>query len=149
YLAKYDQFGNHDWDAIFGGPGDDSSNAVAVDPSGAVVVGGVFKQQALVEGQLLTSPSGSDQEIFMVNYSCAWAACRTAHFGGRGDDDIRDIAIDSSHHVFLTGAFHDSISFGGGNLAAVGLDDMFLARLDGAGNHVWSTSFGDVNEDYG
>ncbi|APR80778.1 Hypothetical protein A7982_06125 [Minicystis rosea] len=49
--------------------------------------------------------------------------------------------------IFVTGTFTDDISLGGDTLTSEGDADVFLARFDGQGNHVWSRGFGsDLNE---
>jgi hypothetical protein len=48
--------------------------------------------------------------------------------------------------VLLTGYFDSTIDFGGGNLVSAGMDDVFVAKLDGSGGHVWSRRFGDPGD---
>lgn len=52
-------------------------------------------------------------------------------------------AIASSGEVVVSGGFRGSIDFGGGSLASAGGTDVYLAKLDTFGNHVWSERFGD------
>jgi hypothetical protein len=55
-----------------------------------------------------------------------------------------DLVVDSAGFVTIAGHFSSSIDFGGGPLKTAMSDyDIFVARLDGEGNHVWSRSFGD------
>ena len=57
------------------------------------------------------------------------------------------VAVDESGDVLLAGSLIGTIDFGGGPLASMGGDlsggDVFVAKLDGGGNHVWSRRFGD------
>lgn len=50
------------------------------------------------------------------------------------------IASDAGGNVFLVGLVASSIDFGGGALLQPG-DGAYLAKLDAAGNHLWSKSF--------
>jgi hypothetical protein len=44
-------------------------------------------------------------------------------------------------HILLSGFSEEGIDLGGGPLTSTGLFDVFLAELDGNGNHQWSESF--------
>jgi hypothetical protein len=49
----------------------------------------------------------------------------------------------------VTGFFTDTVDFGGGVLTSAGGTDIFVAKFDSSGNHVWSQGFGDPNSQYG
>ncbi|HMY16418.1 MAG TPA: MopE-related protein [Polyangium sp.] len=51
------------------------------------------------------------------------------------------IASDSMGNVAVTGRFSGTIDFGGGNLTMSGSPDIFLAKLDPNGGHLWSRVF--------
>jgi len=73
-------------------------------------------------------------------------------FGGSYADTGYSVSVDSSGNVYITGYFSSStIDFGGGALtnANAGDYDIFLARFDSNGNHLWSKSFGGSSSDYG
>lgn len=67
--------------------------------------------------------------------------------------ETRTLAVKSSGAVVLGGSIHDEgvIDLGGGPLASAGGFDVFVAELDGAGNHVHSERFGgeDLQRVYG
>ena len=77
------------------------------------------------------------------------------HLWSRSFGDLesqRDLhlATDGAGNVYLTGAFQRSINFGptsATRLTAAGAMDWFVAKLDGAGNHVWSKRFGTASDD--
>jgi hypothetical protein len=48
------------------------------------------------------------------------------------------LAVDGAGSVFLTGAFEGSVDLGGGVLLSAGDSDLFIAKFDANGNHVWS-----------
>src|SRR5262249_47559744 len=52
-------------------------------------------------------------------------------------------AVDGAGNVLLTGFFDGSVDFGGGPLTSAGWSDIFVVKLDPAGNHLWSKRFGD------
>ncbi len=51
------------------------------------------------------------------------------------------IASDSLGNVAVTGRFSGTLDFGGGNLTMSGSPDIFLAKLDPNGGHIWSRVF--------
>ena len=64
-------------------------------------------------------------------------------FGVIGNDYGNSVSVDSLGNVYITGYFDSStIDFGGGELKNAGRGDIFLAKFDSNGNHIWSKSFG-------
>ena len=67
--------------------------------------------------------------------------------------NCNSIVVDASGSVFLTGAFSGTVDFDSGpgvfNLTAVAVDDIFIWKLDTAGNFVWAKSMGGTSVDYG
>lgn len=60
------------------------------------------------------------------------------------------VAVDAKGNVFLTGAFTDTVNFGGGDLASKsGSSDIFVASYTQDGVHRWSKAFGDAGNDEG
>jgi hypothetical protein len=66
-------------------------------------------------------------------------------FGGLGEDLTFSIAHDpATGDIIVTGYFRETIDFGGGPMASTGSDDIFLARFNALGEHLWSKRFGDA-----
>jgi hypothetical protein len=59
------------------------------------------------------------------------------------------MTADATGAIFLTGKFWNTIDFGGGNLTSAGIGDIFLAKLDDRGRHLWSHAFGGIAPDAG
>jgi hypothetical protein len=57
--------------------------------------------------------------------------------------------VDASGNVFATGYFAGTVNFGGGNLVSAGGSDIFVAKYNAAGVHLWSQGFGGTGDDYG
>jgi hypothetical protein len=55
-----------------------------------------------------------------------------------------NLAIDSKGNVLMTGGFSGTVDFGGGSLVSAGGEDIFVTKLDPAGNHIFSKRFGDA-----
>lgn len=65
-------------------------------------------------------------------------------YGDAYEQGPASVAIDGSGNIFVSGQFHGTIQFGETTLISAGGFDIFLAKLDGAGNVLWSKQFGDA-----
>ncbi|MFT3770294.1 MAG: nucleotide-binding protein [Minicystis sp.] len=145
FVAKFNAAGAHVWSKKFGSATDDQLGlAVAVDPSGNVLLTGALVGAFAFGGATLTSAGGSD--VFVAKLDGAtgnhvWSK----RFGDAGlAQQGRAIAADAMGNVIVAGDFNGTIDFGGGALTSAGGSDAFVAKLDAAaGNHVWSKRFGD------
>ncbi|MEZ4446442.1 MAG: hypothetical protein R3B72_45610 [Polyangiaceae bacterium] len=66
-------------------------------------------------------------------------------FGDEAAQTVTSVAMDELGGVYITGGFAGTTDFGGGPITAAGTsEDLFVAKLDTDGNHVWSRRFGDT-----
>lgn len=56
------------------------------------------------------------------------------------------IAVGNDASTFVASHSATTIDFGGGRLTSAGGQDVFIAKLDAKGDHVWSRRFGDGAE---
>jgi hypothetical protein len=65
--------------------------------------------------------------------------------------DIRELSIDKSGYILLTGHFGDSLNFQTGvnseSIYSNGGSDIFIQKLDNQGNIIWTKSIGGTDED--
>jgi hypothetical protein len=77
----------------------------------------------------------------------------TYSIGGTGDEEIRDIVIDSSGNVYFVGYFEGTVDFdptdGIDNHASTGNKDIFLTMINSDGDYGYTYSIGDTGEDDG
>ena len=146
FFAKYDTFGQYKWSRQYGGTMQELTQTVAFDASGGVVVGGLFHGSLTIDGHPLVS---TNQDVFVVKYSATGVNKWVRSTSGTGNVRPLDLVIDSAHNIYLTGRLIGSTSFGGATLTSAGMGDVFLAKLNTLGNHVWSTNYGSVNNDAG
>jgi len=73
--------------------------------------------------------------------------------GGTDNDYASGIAIDSSGNVLITGQFSGTADFDPGpgiyNMTSAGLNDIFVCKLDHAGNLIWAKQMGGASSDAG
>ncbi len=137
----------HDWSYSFGGPGVNTAYDVVIDGSGNVVIAGTFTGTMNLGGGPLTSAGVFD--VFVAKFDQTGAYQWSKRFGSTGSDGASGVAVDGAGNVTLTGRFQGSVSFGGAALASRGGDDIFVARFDAAGNHLWSRGYGTTRDDEG
>ena len=72
--------------------------------------------------------------------------------GGAGEDVPKAIAVDSAGNVYSAGLFSGTADFDPGagiyNLTSVsGSQDIYISKLDSAGNFIWAKAIGGLNDD--
>ncbi|WP_437678363.1 nucleotide-binding protein [Sorangium sp. So ce131] len=145
FVLKLDPDGETLFALRAGGPGDDYANAVAADAQGNLLVAGHFSGTVDLGGGPLESAGLTD--VFLAKLGPDGAHGRSARFGGAGADEAHDVAVDrATGDVVLTGTFTSTIDFGGAPLTSAGARDLFVAKLSGAGAHVFSRGFGDTED---
>ncbi len=71
-------------------------------------------------------------------------------FGDTVAEVVQDAVVDASGNVIITGLFIGTVDFGGGPFVVPGiLGDIFVAKYDSTGAHLWSKQFGDTGPDQG
>lgn len=141
--------GKHLWSKRFGpqvpsGTAYSQLRDIEPDSAGDVLVTGIFTEKIAFDAQTLTSEGVTD--VFLGKLSGAdGAVIWSKRFGDSSGQESVSTALDATGNVLLTGFFFGSIDFGGGPLVTSGESDVFLAKLDGNGTHLWSKRFGDSN----
>jgi hypothetical protein len=147
FLLALDPAGKHRWSKAFGGPGMQAAAAVAVGPRGEVVVAGTLDQSADFGGGALVSAGLID--VFVAVLDASGRHLWSKRFGDAAEQEASAVAVGADGSVVLAGSYEGTLDFGGGPLPSAGGDDVYLARLDAAGNHLWSKRFGDARAQKG
>jgi hypothetical protein len=149
FISKYNSAGNFIWAKALGSSMADYALAIAGDGTGAVIVTGFFQGTCDFDpgpGAFSLTAAGG-QDVFVVkldpNGGLAWARS----FGGSSNDVAKAIALDESGNIYTTGFYSGSVDFdpGVGTFNLFGQADVFISKLDAAGNFVWAKSFGSGN----
>jgi hypothetical protein len=147
FFCKLDPAGNFLWANQAGG----TSSGIAVDSAGNSYVTGWFQGSASFGDTTLTS-SGY-QDIFVCKLDpdgdFLWATRAGGTYYDWGVSNGNAIAVDSQGNQYVTGHFDLITSFGNISLTSGGEDDIFVCKLDTAGNFLWAKQAGGTYDDWG
>jgi hypothetical protein len=112
-------------------------------PTDFIYVTGYFSNtMRIAGGPELTSEGSTD--IFVAKLDAAGGHVWSRAYGSSLEDVAHDLVVDPSNgSVTFTGFFQETIDFGGDAITSAGLNDIFLAKLDADGNHLFSKAYGD------
>jgi len=146
FVTKLDPNGGLVWENHYADAQTDIGRDVALDSAGNVVVAGTFGGTVDFGGGPLTGYGSHD--VFVVKLDPNGGHVWSRHFGGAGGD-VQHVGVNTNGagSIALGGAFTGQIAFGGSSLVSAGGEDVFLAKLDPQGSHVWSSRFGDASPD--
>jgi hypothetical protein len=123
---------------LFGGNA--SASTVAIDSVGNLIIGGYFRALDLGEGVVT---SVGEQDLFVAKLDGVTGAVLWSRTFGTAEPEHRiDLAVDGDDNVILSGTVSAKIDFGGGQVCDDGFGQVFLAKLESAGEHVFSRCFG-------
>jgi len=115
--------------------------AGTVDADDNVIVGGFFSGE-INFGTGVLSSSPRQYALFLAKFSsdgvCQWAK----RFVFPASATLNGVAADSEGSVIIGGHFQNNLDFGGGDLQSLGSYDIFVAKFDADGDHVWSNRYG-------
>ncbi|GAB3518087.1 NHL repeat-containing protein [Emticicia fontis] len=131
-----------------GGIGFDMGSALTTDANGNVYVAGYFQHSAQFDDTVLPGNGIAVKTLFIAKYTntghLLWAKQAAS---GPGEVEVRDIALDASGNIFITGAFSTNITFGANTFTSSGIKDIFLAKYATDGALQWVQQAGGIYDD--
>jgi hypothetical protein len=127
------------WQQRFGGPADDSANALAVDDAGVVLAGRYQETVDFGGGVVLASIGVPDAFVVRLN---AWGASLQASTRA----EAASVALDSQGAAWVAGTFRGSTD-GGLGVFTSAFDDGFVAKVSSAGTLLYSKRLGGTLND--
>lgn len=146
FVICVDADGNHRWSRVFGGSSWDFGTGVALAPGGDLLLVGVFEESIDLGGGALVS--AGDRDLFVARLDGDGNHLWSRRFGDEATQQYVKVAVDARGDIVLFGAFSGTLDFGGGPLTSAGGLDLFVAKLDALGEHVWSRRAGDAAEQF-
>ncbi|MEP7119309.1 MAG: hypothetical protein ABJE95_00125 [Byssovorax sp.] len=116
---------------------------LATDKQGNVFVVGEF--QGTTSGGTISVVGAGGIDIFLAKLDPSGKTLWAKPFGIAADQSGYGVAVDPAGNVIITGRAVGAVDFGGGVPVPTpsGGNNVFVARFDTNGNHLWSKTFGD------
>ncbi|MBA2611614.1 MAG: SBBP repeat-containing protein [Bacteroidetes bacterium] len=154
FILKIDATGNFAWAKNFGGGDHDYGYAIAYDNTGNIYTTGIFQGivdfdpgpgtynlNMLAGGDYISKLDPNGIFLWAKNLSNI-SSNSSALFDGKP----KDIQLDALGNIYTTGNFKGTADFDPGpgtyTLMSNGNADVFISKLDNAGNFIWAKSFG-------
>ena len=143
------------WAKAMGGTSLDQGRSVAVDGAGNVYTTGFFNGTVDFDPNtgVFNLTSTGNQDIFISKLNATGNLVWAKAMGGIGSDFGYGINVDATGNVYTTGYFNGTADFDPNaavlNLTSSGGRDIFVSKLDAAGNLIWAKGVGGGNNDAG
>jgi hypothetical protein len=92
----------------------------------------------------LTALTGLGESAGAQSLTHRWSQ----YYGDADNQNARAVATDADGNIIIAGEFMTWINLGGGSMLSEGGYDIFLAKFDSDGHHIWSEQFGDASSQY-
>ncbi|HVJ96167.1 MAG TPA: hypothetical protein VNC41_04990 [Acidimicrobiia bacterium] len=149
FVAKYSATGSVLWVKTYGGAGLDKGAAIAVAPTGEVVVAGTFANTVDFGAGPVASSGDTDGFLLVLTPSNGATVGNVVKLGGLRDDSAFDVAVRNSA-IAVSGTFSDTASIGGTPLRSSGGIDAFVAQYSlSTRTPAWGVRLGDGHLDRG
>ncbi|WP_438032598.1 hypothetical protein [Sorangium sp. So ce204] len=142
-VARFDATGAHQFSRRFGDDATQHAAAVAVDQAGNAFITGEFSGTLDFgegrRGERFTLESHGRSDAFLVKLDAAGHVEWAKRFGGQGDQAGTGVAVDGDGDIVVVGWFSGEVDLGGERpLTTDAKTNLFVAKLDPSGDHVWS-----------
>lgn len=149
FISKLSPAGNLLWAVQIGSTDGDRGYSIATDAAGNVYATGAFIGTADFDPGAgvfnMTSAAGYG-DMFVVKLNASGNLVFAKQFGGTGSISGYSIALDATGNIHTTGSFVQTIDFdpgpGTNNMTSMGIYDIFVCKIDGAGNFMWAKQMG-------
>jgi hypothetical protein len=157
FLTKLNSSGSVVWTRTLGGTDADFGQSVAVDSSDNVYITGSFRDTVDFDPGAGTDnrTSAGLEDIFLTKLNSSGSVVWTRTIGGTASDIGRSVAVDSSDNIYITGYFRGTnVDFDPDPVdedlhTSVGVEDIFLTKINSDGSYGWTKTLGGTDQDFG
>ncbi len=151
FIAKFSPTGDLLFSTYFGGTANDLATGIAVDPAGNIYVTGALQSTDFPVTNAFQPRNGGAVDAFVLKLDPSFQVIYSTYVGGQRNDVAMAIAADAQGNAYITGrtespdfpvtagAFDPTVA---GYQPRFAFVDGFVAKLDPAGNLVYSTFLG-------
>jgi hypothetical protein len=138
FLSKYDSSGQVQWTRLLGAADTASGFALALDPTGGVVVAGSVK------GDLKPTAIGGGSDSFVAKYDAHGDQTWLRQTAPVANDQALSVAVDASGNVYVGGDLSGTL---GGSQISAGGKDAYVTKLSKSGTLLYNRQFGTAGSD--
>jgi len=135
----------HVWSQRFGGEQMDMLRDLCIDGAGHVIACGHFEGDIDFGGGVLSSAGNED--VFLAEFDADGQHLWSRRFGDADSQQGVAVGVDDAGDIYLLGWMRGTVNFGGLDLTGPGNEDVFLAKFDTDGGHLWSQVYGGTDND--
>ena len=135
FVARMDRDLGWTWVESAASSGAEESKAVEIDGNGNSVITGYYTSAISFGDNSLPTAQGRDVFVAKISKNGQWLWASSAE--GNSDDDANAIGTDNNGNIYITGSFFDEIKFGNSTLNSENDRNLFVAKLNSAGNWSW------------
>ncbi|MBA3681322.1 MAG: T9SS type A sorting domain-containing protein [Bacteroidetes bacterium] len=154
YIFKLDANGNFVWAKNIGTAGNAASvESITLDASGNIYITGSFLGTVDFDPSVsvFNLTSAGSNEVYVEKLDATGNFVWARSMGGAGMDIAYGITVDASGNVYTIGNYNAVGDFDPGaavfNMTPIGGYDIFVSKLNAAGNFVWAKSLGGTATD--
>jgi len=145
FLAKSDYDGRIQWVKTIGGKKSDNVNAIFIDKSSNIFLGGSF-EDSIAQGNFRIVSHGL-KDALLVRIDNFGNISYLRRYGGIKDEEITAITTDNHRNIYATGNFSDSTTFDNFHIKSHGNQDAFIMGMNPVGTVKWIFPIGGEGED--
>lgn len=148
FISKLDGNGNFVWAKGINNLSQSDIQSLDVDATGNLLLAGTFTGTINFDTNGGTSnlTSLGQDDMFIAKLDGNGNLTWVKQTGSTGFDSPNSSTFDSFGNIYTTGIYEGTVDFdpNGGivNSTSLGSSDIFISKLDGAGNYLWSKSVG-------
>ena len=151
FLAKFSPDGTRLWGTFYGGEDEDGTNqmGLAVDPSGAVYLGGSTNSSMGIASAGHQNVFGGNLDAYLVKFTSTGTRVWATYYGGSAWDEFASCTTDGEGNVYMAGHTYSTtgIAWQGFQNTPASTFDAFLVKFNAAGERSWGTYYGGEAED--
>lgn len=153
FFAKYDSTGQFIFAKKFGSYSFEYPYSIDIGSDGSMFLGGMFDATVDFDpGPGVANLSGVSGDMFFAKYDNMGNYQFAKRMGASNYDAVNCIKL-KDDFIYLTGFFYGTVDFdpnaGVVNDTSSGGSDIFIAKYDSLGNHIYSKGFGGTGSDQG
>ena len=156
FLVKFNASGVRQWGTYYGERGADMGNSIITDATGNIYLAGHTSSTSGISttGAFQTSYGGGVYDCFLVKFNSSGLRQWGTYYGGGAADYFnRNISIDGSSNIYMTGRTESTTGIATANAHQTnmggGTTDAFLVKFNASGARQWSTYYGSTSEEQG